>query len=153
MGLFSGYGRHSDAATPETSAGGPVYDARIDPAINAAEIVGSERLAAQRDLHLWGDKTAPAQQFSNYVQTQPSPLLGGIASLASSRDQIEQIVSRKLLSPFPGVELGHVPGFHNAPRTDPVMPGSVAHLALHAHLGPSRDLVTNMRQGRRRFGH
>jgi len=150
MALFK---RHTDAATPESSPGGPTYDARIDPLITAGEIVGSERLQAARDIHLFDDKSAPARAFSHSYEGSPSPLGVQIASLARSRDQIEQVVSRRMLPPFPGVELGHVPGFHASPRTDPIMPGSLGHLHLHAHLGPSRDLLISGREGRRRFGH
>lgn len=149
MPLFT---RHKDTASPETVAGSPTYDARIDPALSGPDIIGSERLAAQRDLHLFGDKSAPAQEFSHYQQQQPAPLLGQLAGLAGARDQIEQVVSRKQLPPFPGVELGHVPGFHAAPRTDPVL-RDFQHFAQTAHLSLGPDDQTNSRMGRRRLGH
>lgn len=131
---------------PETSAGGPTYDARIDPAINAQEIVGNERLARARDLHLFYEKTAPAQDFSHFVESQPSPLAAQMMGLAASRDAIERIVSRKDLPPFPGVELGHVPSVAPSPSTNPVI-GSPFHLTHHAHQ------VESKRATRARFGH
>lgn len=138
--------RAANTDTPESSPGGPVYDARIDPAISAGAIVASERLAAQRDLHLWGDKSAPAQAFSHYFESQPAPLLGNLARLSFQRDQIERVVSRKDLPPFPGVELGHVPAFAAAPSTNPITQ-PVQHLTHHAHQ------VESKRATRLRFGH
>lgn len=138
--------RAKDQASPETVAGSPTYDARIDPAITAAEIDSSLRLATQRDLHLFGDKTAPALEFSHYVGTQPAPLTGRMMLLAAQRDQIERVTSRKDYQPYPGVELGHVPAFANSPNTDPVI-GSPHHLTHHAHE------VESKRASRRRFGH
>lgn len=143
--------RHTDAASPESSPGGPVYDARIDPAIGAGQIIASERLAAQRDLHLWGDKSAPAQAFSHFYESSPSPLAARMAGLASQRDQIERIVSRKDLPPFPGVELGHVPAFAPAPSTNPILQ-PFGHFTHHAHLGIHPDTQAHGRAGRRRFG-
>lgn len=144
--------KQTDAVTPASSPGGPVYDARIHPLISGMEIVGSERLQQARNVHLFDDKSAPADLFSHYRSTQPSPLLGNLAGMAAARDQIERVVSRKDLPPFPGVELGHVPGFHAAPRTTPMLRG-VEHLHLHAHLGPERSTVHSEATGRRRFGH
>ena len=138
--------RRTDKTTPESSPGGPVYDARIDPAIGAAQIHADERLAAQVDLHLWGDKTAPAGLYSHYAEQQPSHLAVQVAQLAYSRDQIERIVSRKDLPPYPGVELGHVPAFSRSPSAAPVL-GGVQHLRFHAHQ------VEHPRTTRARFGH
>ena len=138
--------RQSDAATPESSPGGPVYDARIDPTVSAGEIVGSERLQAQRDLHLFYGKSAAAEAFSHAWDSQPSALAAQMQGLAQERDQIERIVSRRDWPPFPGVELGHVPGFHAAPSTNPVLQ-PFAHFGHHAHQ------VESKRATRARFGH
>lgn len=145
--------RQTDAASPESSAGGPVYDARIDPLISAGEIVGSERLQQQRDLHLFDDKTAAARSFSHAWGSTPSDIAVNMMGLAQSRDQIERIVSRKDLPPFPGVELGHVPAFAASPSTNPILHGSVDHLTHGAHLGSSRNTIEQGRTGRRKFGH
>ncbi len=144
--------KQTDASSPEASHGGPVYDARMDHTITTGEIVGSERLQQQRNIHLFDSKSAPAEAFSHYVSPIPSPLLGQIASLASARDQIERVTSRRDLPPFPGVELGHVPGFHASPSTTPVL-GGVAHLTQGAHLNGHPDTQSHSRSGRRRFGH
>lgn len=138
--------KQSDKASPESSPGGPVYDARIDPVVTAGEIVGSERLQAARDLHLFYGKGAAAQAFSHAWEATPSPLAAQMAGLAAQRDQIERIVSRRDWPPFPGVELGHVPGFHAAPSTNPVLQ-PFAHFGHHAHQ------VESKRATRARFGH
>lgn len=150
--VFSPGSKATDAASPETVAGSPTYDARIDPVITSGEIVGSERLQAQRDLHLFYGKSAPAEAFSHAWEATPSPLAAQMAGLANQRDQIERIVQRKDVQPFPGVELGHVPAFAEAPATTPVIQ-PFEHFAVHAHLGPSRNTQIHARQGRRRFGH
>ncbi len=138
--------KSTDKASPETVSGSPTYDARIDPAIGAASIIGSERLQQQRDLHLFDSKSAPAEAFSHYTESSPSPLAAQMAGLAMQRDQIETIVSRKALPPFPGVELGHVPAFAASPSTNPVMQ-PFGHFTHHAHQ------VEPKRASRRRFGH
>lgn len=150
--FFSGKPRASDASSPEGSHGGPVYDARIDPTITAMDTVGSERLAAQRNLHLFDSKSAPAEAYSHTWDAYPNPLAVQIMGLADQRDQIERIVSRKDLPPFPGVELGHVPAFAPAPSTNPILQ-PFGHLTHHAHLGSSRNTIESGRTGRRKFGH
>lgn len=144
--------KQTDGATPESSHGGPVYDARIDPLITSGEIIGSERLQQQRNLHLFDSKSAPAAAFSHAYQGSPAPLTVQIMGLAAQRDQIERIVSRKDWPPFPGVELGHVPAFAPSPSTNPITP-PFGHLTHHAHLGPSRDHQASGRANRKRFGH
>lgn len=152
MGLFGGYQiRTKETQTPESSHGGPVYDARIDPVISVGEIVGSERLQAQRNLHLFDSKSAPAEAFTHAYESQPSQMATAMMGLAAQRDQIERIVNRKDWPPFPGVELGHVPGFHPAPHTNPITP-PFGHMTHHAHLGSTRNIVESGRTGRRRFG-
>jgi hypothetical protein len=142
MALF---GRnHTDAASPETSHGGPVYDARIDPAIGGELVAANARLQMQRDLHLLDDKSAPAVAFSHYWETTPAPVVGRLALQAAQRDQVESIVSRKALAPFPGVELGHVPGFHASPSTSPI-------IQPYSHFGHHSHQVESKRQTRRRF--
>jgi hypothetical protein len=151
--LLGGYGgRQSDHSSPESSPGGPTYDARVDHTITAGEIVGSERLQAQRNLHLFDSKSAPAEAFSHAYDSQPSGIAVQIMGLAGARDQIERVVSRKALPPFPGVELGHVPAFANAPHTNPIVQ-PFDHFAHGAHLGSSRNIIEQGRTGRRRFGH
>lgn len=135
-----------DAASPESSHGGPVYDARIDPAVDGPAVLVSERLLQARDAHLFYHKTTAARLYSHAFDPQPAPSVYLVAQLAAQRDQIETVVQRKALPPYPGVALGHVPGFHRAPDTSPVVghPGPRTH---HAHrVEPSR--VT-----RARFGH
>lgn len=139
--------RHSDAVGTEAVAGSPTYDARIDPTISAGDIIGSERLTRARDLYLFYDKTAPASDFSHYWESQPSPLAAQMVGLASSRDAIDRIVSRKDLPPYPGVELGHVPSIQRSPDTAPMLGGSPQHLTHHAHQ------LESYRASRRRFGH
>jgi hypothetical protein len=145
--------KHTDASTPESSPGGPTYDARVDPLISGMEIIGSERLQTQRDLHLFDSKSAPAQAFSHAFTGIPGPLLGNLMQLSAQRDLIERVTSRKDYAPFPGVDLGHVPAFSASPQTNPILPGSVAHLAHGAHLGSSRNIIEQGRTGRRKFGH
>lgn len=144
--------RQTDVSSPSSSPGSPTYDARMDANISPMEIVGSERLQQARNVHLFDGKGAAADLFSHYRHAQPSPLLGQLAGLAATRDQIERVVSRKDMPPFPGVELGHVPGFHASPRMTPVL-GGVEHLHLGAHLGETRSTVGREAAGRRRFGH
>lgn len=137
---------HQDASSPESSPGGPAYDARIDPAVDAPALLTSERLLQARDAHLFYHKTTAAALYSHTFD--PQPLSGEllIAQLAAQRDQIEQVVDRKNLPPYPGVSLGHVPGFHRAPDTSPVI-GPAGHFRHHAHH------VESQRQTRARFGH
>lgn len=135
-----------DTTAPESSHGGPVYDARIDPAITTADIVSSQRLAVQRNIHLYGEKSAPAEAFSHFTESQPAPMAIYLMGLANQRDQIEKIVQRKDAQPFPGVALGHVPAFAEAPNTNPVMQ-PFDHFRHNAHQ------IETKKASRRRFGH
>lgn len=139
--------RHnSDLSSPETSAGGPAYDATIDPANADALAVGNLRLATQRNLHFFYDKSAAASAFSHYNEGQPSPTAVVMMGLAAQRDQVLSVADRQWELPFPGVKLGHVPSFSPAPSTNPITPpiGPKTH---HAHRIESR------RATRARFGH
>lgn len=138
-------GNTKDAATPETSHGGPVYDAAIDPAYAGEESITALRLQAQRDLHLFYDKSAAAQSFSHYSESYPSPITIEMMGLARQRDVIETQVSRKYDLPFPGVELGHLPSVSSSWNVDPVL-GGHQHLTHHAHQ------VESKRATRARFG-
>ena len=144
MSIFLGQ-RLKQGSTPETSPGSPTYDARIDPANAAEQAVGAERLQYQRDLHLFGSKSAAAEAFSHYWEGSPSPTTVAMMGLARQRDLIEWQTSRKAAQPYPGVELGHIPSFSASPSTNPVI-GSPQHLRHHAHQVESR------RATRARFG-
>ena len=149
--MFSGYRKASDAASPETSPGGPTYPGTFEATISAPDTIGSERLQQQRDLHLFDSKSAAARAYSHAYDSQPSAIAVQMMGLANQRDQIERIVSRKDWPPFPGVELGHVPAFSRSPSTNPVTQ-PFGHLTHGAHLLGARDTVEAGRQGRKRFG-
>ena len=142
MNLF---GKKTHAATPETSAGSPTYDARIDSANAEQRTEQALRLQLQTGLHLFDSKSAPADAFSHYWDSTPSRTAVAMMGLAQQRDLIEWQTSRKAASPFPGVELGHIPSFQRAPDTTPLVggPGRFGH---HDHQIESR------RATRARFG-
>ena len=139
--------KHTDQSSPETSAGSPAYDARIDPANAGVVAEQASRLQVQRDIHLFGHGSAAAMAFSHYWDAQPSPVAVQMMGLASARDQIEAITSRKDAQPFPGVELGHIPSFSSSPYTGPVVGHPTLGKTHHAHQIESR------RASRARFGH
>ena len=138
-------GKKSHAATPETSPGSPTYDARIDPANAEPQAEQALRLQLQTGLHLFDSKSAAAQAFSHYWDSTPSRTAVAMMGLAQQRDLIEWQTSRKAASPYPGVELGHIPSFQRSPDTSPVVgpPGRFGH---HDHQIESR------RASRARFG-
>jgi len=120
------------ASGPASSAGGPVYDASYQPADAVELSVAGDRLQQQRDLHLFGDKSAAASAFSNVYESQPSPTVVAMMGLAAQRDQIAIMEARRWELPFPGVQLGNIPSFSASPSTTPVLRGT-QHLTHHAH--------------------
>ena len=137
--------RHTDAASPETSAGSPTYDATIHPAQAGEEAVQAGRLQVARDLHLFYGKSAAAEVFSHYREGVPSRATQEMMGLSRQRDLILRASERTWDLPFPGVPLGPVPSFHRAPDTTPAV-GPILAKTHHAHQVESR------RSSRRRFG-
>lgn len=133
---------------PEAQAGGPVYDARVDPLVSIAQPGNGERLLVQSELHHFGSAVAPAQAYSHYYEPSPNPATLQIMGLARERDLLEeQTMTRRAQHPFPGVHLGPVPAFAAAANPQPVLAGT-AHLRTH-----TAHQVESKRQTRARFGH
>ncbi len=134
MAIFS-RGNHTDsqAAGPESSKGGPVYDATIHPAYAGEIGVGNERLQQQRDLHLFYGKSAAAESFSHFREGTPSPVTVRMMGLSAQRDTILAAQDRTWELPFPGVPLGAVPAFAASPYTGPVVGHPTLGKTHHAH--------------------
>lgn len=146
--LFSGLRngtKASDVGSPESSPGGPVYDAKIDPAIAETTAVENTRLQLQRNYHLFYGKTAAAQAFSHYYEGQPSQTAVAMQGLGEQAALLDAHFDRQWAMPFPGQPLGHVPSFAPSPSTNPVTPPIVGK-THHAHR------VENRRSTRARFG-
>ena len=143
--IFQTGKNQTDKASPSSSAGSPAYDATIHPAIADTLAVESVRLQQQRNLHLFGSKSAAALAFSHYAEGQPSPTAAAMMGLAAQLDLIVGQADRQWELPFPGVKLGHVPSFAAAPSTNPITP-PVGPKSHHAHRIESR------RATRARFG-
>ena len=143
MSIFSR--KTTEHASPETSPGSPTYDAKIDPANAGVVAEQASRLQAQRDLHLFYDKSAAARAFSHAYDSTPSTVAVQMMGLAADRDRIEWQTSRKAAQPYPGVELGHIPSFQASPSTNPVI-GNPQHYRHHAHQIETRRVT------RARFG-
>ena len=145
---LTGNTKAKDVASPESSAGGPVYDAKIDPAIADALGVENTRLQLQRNYHLFYDKTAAAQAFSHYWESTPSPTALALTGLGEQAAQLNQHFERTWEQPFPGVPLGHVPSFQRAPDTVPTLITD-SHMQAKTH-GAHR--IESRRASRARFG-
>jgi len=111
----------SDVSSPETSPGGPAYDAKIDPALAESVAVENTRLQLQKNYHLFYDKTAAAQAFSHYYEATPSPTALAMQGLGEQNAALNAHFDRTWEQPFPGVPLGHVPSFAASPSTNPIL--------------------------------
>jgi hypothetical protein len=136
-------GLHPSGATAP-GAGGPAYDATIDPLTFAPHSPQVARLARQRDLYHYGNSVVAAQEGSYYNGGGNGQALA-MMGLAANRDLLEAVTSRTLSGPFPGVELGPTPSFAGSPDTTPPL-GGVQHLRFNAHN------VESARATRARFG-
>lgn len=125
--------------------GTAAYDATMHPANAALQSILAGKIQAARDIHLFGDKFESARVYSHVYDAVPSPVAIQMMGLAAARDQIERTVQRVNDLPFPGVPLGHTPGFHAAPNVQQVV-GRMAPLGHHSHL-TEPEVMT-----RRRFG-
>lgn len=144
MRLFGGNHTDHPAAGPESSRGGPVYDATIHPAYAGEEAVMAGRLQQARDLHLFYGKDAAALSYSHFREGSPSPTTQRMMGLSAQRDTILAAQDRTWELPFPGVKLGAVPSFGRSPNTNPVL-GPVVGKSHHSHK------VESERSSRRRF--
>jgi hypothetical protein len=132
-------------ADTTTNKGGPTYDATIDPA-NAAEVAYSmSAWQRQAAIHMLHGKTAAADAYSHYTDSQPNETSIALMGLADQYRLVDAVVQRKEDLPFPGVTLGPTPSFSRAPDTSPVI-GAFAHFGHHAHQ------VESKRASRLRFG-
>ncbi len=125
--------------------GGPVYDATIHPATANIEGSRADRLAFDSGLHFFYGKSAAADVYSHYREQTPNQTAIALMGLSQQFNAISRQVERKNDLPFPGVPLGHTPGFHRSPDTSPVV-APVNHFAQNAHK------VESLRKTRRRFG-
>lgn len=129
-------------ATPESSPGGPTYDATLDPQFNYTEQESllTQRLRSQIALFHSPNRLEPAPV------TEGNRIAGAFAMLGVQRDLTEAIRARRWEHPFPGVALGDLPSFARSPG-EPVMGGVGNVLSHHAHL------IESQRATRARFGH
>lgn len=125
--------------------GTAAYDATIHPANAAVQSILAGRVEAARNVHLFGDRSAAASVFSHVYEASPNPTAIHFMGLAQHRDLIERQVQRVNDQPFPGVALGHTPGFHAAPNTNPLA-GPIGPVGHHSHR------VESKRRTRYRFG-
>jgi len=139
--------QRQENTSPESSPGGPVYDARLHPLIVAPAPGPAQRLELQSDLHHFGSSVDPATAYSHYQQPIPNPTAVALMGLASERDLLEaNTMSRRMVPPFVGAELGPPVSFHGSPSTAPIT-GPASHLTDSAHK------VESKRATRLRFGH
>lgn len=104
------------AATPETSPGGPVFDASYQPA-GAAELSSvADRLQGDVNFHLFGGTSAAARVYSHVYDQSPSATVQNLMGLGYSAQQVKDAMDRTNDRPFPGVPLGPTPGVHGAPN-------------------------------------
>lgn len=108
--------RRMVAATPETSPGGPVFDARLDSAYAAELSSVADRLQGDVNYHLFGGSSAAARVYSHMYDASPSPLVQNLMGLGYSAQQVKDAMERTNDRPFPGVPLGPTPGVHGAPN-------------------------------------
>lgn len=126
--------------------GGPVFDARIDPTVDAAQSAFDyAHMDKAIEGHLFGSKGWAAETYSHVFEGIPNQTAVSLMGLARERDFIVQAQTRQWEYPFPGAELGALPSVSRAPDTSPIL-GGVSHLTHHAHH------VESKRRTRARFG-
>lgn len=138
------WNRKHPVSTTASSPGGPVYDAKIDPAYAAEFASVADALQAQTMTHLFDSKSAAARAYSHAYDQSPNPVAVAMMGLGQQQALLERHMTRQWQEPFVGAHLGPVPSFSRSPDTSPII-GGVGHLTHHAHI------IESERATRRRF--
>lgn len=106
-----------EPATPESSPGGPVYDAMVDPVARDPIVLENLRLQLQATLHQQS-KLDPARHSSPALYDGLgllNPMAEQLMFQAEQRDRLGAVTDRTWELPFPGVTLGPMPAFSASP--------------------------------------